>query len=170
MWYSTVDDKTIVFRVQACSDAHILLAQYFMTTDYGVYEIVLGTNSNRQSVIRNGLGGPVLVEQNTDNVLQCGYSQWFWIDWSRGISVGSGYQVGDSQILNLDEVPDGNFDVKYIAVATGQNVQGDWDFTSVPGILESSPSIFFQFVLQKLQPLRDTQFACLPNLWSCPSI
>jgi hypothetical protein len=134
MWYSTVDDKAIVFRVRACSDAHILLARYFMVTDYDVYEIVIGANSNRQSVIREGLGGTVLAEQNTANILQCSYSQWFWIDWSRGISIGSGYEIGDAQFLSLDTVPNENFDVKYIAIATGQNVEGDWEFASVPGI------------------------------------
>jgi hypothetical protein len=133
MWYSAVDDKSIVFRVRACSDAHILLAQYFMVTDYDVYEIIIGTNANRQSVIREGLGGTVLVEQNTADILHCNYSRWFWIDWSRGISVGSGYEIGDSQFLNLDGVPNENFVAKYIAVATGQNVEGDWEFASVPG-------------------------------------
>jgi hypothetical protein len=132
MWYSPFSKTSVLFKVRACSDVHILLAKHFAIADDGVYEIVIGALSNQLSLIRYGIGGTILVQQNTQNVLHCSYAQWFWIDWSRGISVGTGYQVGDSAFLQINELPH-RFDIGALSVATGQAIDGYWEFTSVPG-------------------------------------
>jgi Farnesoic acid 0-methyl transferase len=132
MWYSPFSKTSVLFKVRACSDVHILLAKFLAITDDGVYEIIIGEQSNQLSLIRYGIGGSILVQQNTQNVLHCSYAQWFWIDWSRGISVGAGSQVGDSVFLQISSLPH-RFDISAVSVATGQGVAGDWELTSVPG-------------------------------------
>ena len=133
MWYSLAGTKSLTFRLRACSDARILLTQFLMITDYNVLELVIGADSNMRSLIRQGIDGPLLAEQGTGNILRCSFSQWFWIDWSRGVSMGNGYQVGDSVFLSLESMPIGFSGVNYFTIATGPGVDGDWDFSSVPG-------------------------------------
>lgn len=134
VWYTPASQKNILFKVRACSDAHIILAEYYAVTDYNVYEIIIGQNSNRKSIITYGRNGVALDEQLKPSGLSCNYAQWFWIDWSRGISVGTGYAVGDSIILNVNvsALPQ-SFDINAVAVTTGASVDGFWEFTSVPG-------------------------------------
>jgi Farnesoic acid 0-methyl transferase len=114
-----------------------------MITDYHVLELVIGADSNRRSLIREGIDGPLLAEQSTGSILQCSFYQWFWIDWSRGVSMGNGYEVGDSVFLSLESMPVGFSVVNYFTIATGPGIDGDWDFSSVPGCLEISTSIKF---------------------------
>jgi len=109
-----------------------------MITDYNVLEIVLGADSNDRALIRQGIDGTLLAEQNTGSILKCSYSQWFWIDWSKGVTMGNGYQVGDSVFLSLESMPEGFSDVNYFSIATGPGIDGDWDFASVPGCVDLS--------------------------------
>lgn len=134
VWYTPGAQKQILFKVRACSDAHVVLAEYFAITDYNVYEIIIGQNSNRRSVITYGRNGIVLAEQSQPSGLGCNYAEWYWIDWSRGISVGTGYQVGDSFLLsvNASMLPQ-LIDINAVGITTGPGISGVWEFTSVPG-------------------------------------
>lgn len=134
MWYTPAAQKHVVFKIRACSDVHIVLAEYFAVTDYNVYEIVIGQNSDSQSVITHGRNGIVLTRQSQASGLSCNYAVWFWIDWSRGINVGTGYEVGDSVILgvNVTALPE-IFDINAVSITTGPGIDGYWEFTSVPG-------------------------------------
>jgi hypothetical protein len=132
LWYNGVVQQSIALKVRACSDARILLARYFSVTDYDVYEIVIGANGNTISLIRVGIDGTVLIQQNTNNILHCTYGQWIWVDWSSGISVGTGPLVGDLEFLTVTSLPS-KFDISAVTIATGQGAEGFWEFTSVPG-------------------------------------
>jgi len=132
LWYTPSSKTWLLFKVQACSDVRILLAEYVLVTDYNVYEIGLGANNNGLSVIRYGINGVILAQQTVPDVLHCTSAKWFWIDWSRGISVGTGYLVGDSSFLSVTNLPH-QFEIGAISIASGQSNDGVWEFTSVPG-------------------------------------
>ena len=135
LWHTVADQKFVIFKVRACSDAHILLARYFGVTDYDVYEIWLGKSSNSLSTITVGISGTILAQQATNQILHCTHSRWFWIDWSRGITVGNGPLVGDLTFLNISAATLPRvFDISTVAVDTGPNESGDWEFSSVPGM------------------------------------
>ena len=136
MWYTVIERSNFVFKVQSCSDANILLTEFFAITDYDVYEIIIGTAGNRRSLIRYSIFGNHLVEEDTDSLLHCSQSRWFWIEWSsRGIYVGSGYVIGDNVFLSLaaSKMPR-IFPVYSLAVMSGLLSNGSWEFSAVPGM------------------------------------
>jgi Farnesoic acid 0-methyl transferase len=95
---------------------------------------LIGGSNNRKSSIRNGVRGNVLVEVDTLDLLHCSQARWFWVDWSKGIHVGSGPYVGDMFFLNLPvlNMP-AVFPVSAVSIATGGTNDGDWEFTTAPG-------------------------------------
>ena len=129
LWYTTVDEKSISFKVRACSDVYISLARYIGITDYDNYEIMI---SNSKVAIRDGVGGSSLVEKQVTGLLHCTQSNWFWVNWSKGISMGSGPYVNDQILLSLDQLPR-SFQIYSAGFTTGAGNDGDWEFTSVPG-------------------------------------
>jgi hypothetical protein len=134
LWYSAVEQTSLRFKVRACSDVSIILAEHFSITDNGIYEILIGGSNNRKSSIRFGIQGIVLTEVDTLDLLHCSEARWFWIDWSKGIHVGSGAYVGDIFFLTLPvfDMP-GVFPVSSVSIATGGTSDGDWEFTTSPG-------------------------------------
>jgi len=134
MWYSAIARTSVHFKVRACSDVSIILAEHFSITDYGVYEILIGGSNNTKSSIRQGIQGNTLVEMDTNDILHCSESRWFWISWYKGIDVGSGPYVGDIHILRLpmSNIPTA-LPVSAVAISTAAASDGDWEFTSVPG-------------------------------------
>ena len=122
------------FQGESLFDSRILLARYVSITDYDVYEISVGANSNTLTWIRSGIGGLVLAQKATSNILHCTHSQWLWVDWSRrGIAVGTGPFVGDSVLLSVGTLPQ-QFDISAITVATGESADGFWEFATIPGL------------------------------------
>lgn len=55
MVVTVLQHNYIIFSVQACNDASIALSFLPDVTDYRTYEVVLGTETNTKSVVRNGL-------------------------------------------------------------------------------------------------------------------
>lgn len=137
-WHTTVEEKSLFFKVRACSDVSVILTRYFGISDYGVYEILIGGQGNTKVELRFGIGGSLIGEAtrpNTD-LLHCTQSRWFWIDWTKGISVGNGPYMSDSALLTVSEsqMPE-RFPFYAAAFSTGATSDGDWEFTTVPGVL-----------------------------------
>lgn len=146
-WQTTVETTAIAFKVRSCGDAYVLLVRYLGIVDFSVYEIRIGSQSNTRVEIRYGVGGTILAERQVTGPLHCTQSRWFWVDWSDGISVGSGAYLSDSALVSVstDQMPE-QFQVQAAGFATGGSHDGDWEFTKVPGsilhILSSSEDLF----------------------------
>lgn len=127
--YNVGSDKTsATFQVKACNDAHIGLFDK-QDTDTA-YEIVIGGSSNKWSYIRRKR----LVENKawaeTEDILSCETARPFWISWKGAfIEVGRGNLVGEGRFLSWqDPEPLG---VSIVAVSTGWDAVGDWEFSLV---------------------------------------
>jgi Farnesoic acid 0-methyl transferase len=134
MWYSIIGQQSITLKIRACSDVRIILARHFLVTDYDVLEIVIGASANSVSMIRSGVGGSIVVEEETRSILHCTAARWFWIDWSHGISVGSDAVVGDRVFMSMINLPQ-VFDIESLSISTRDALGADWEFSTVPGLL-----------------------------------
>ncbi len=67
MWLTTVGQFFMVFKVQACHDASILLSELPGVTTGNAYEIVIGKDHTTNE-IRLGVNGTVVAEDNTADV------------------------------------------------------------------------------------------------------
>lgn len=130
-----MEEKAVLFKVRACSEVYVLLAKFFGVTAFGVYEILIGGQGNSKLEIRHGVGGTLLAEKQMTNLLHCSQSRWFWVDWSKGIYVGSGQYISDSALLSVSTslMPE-QFPIYATAFSTGASSNGDWEFTTVPGL------------------------------------
>ena len=55
-WLTVHDMNSVVFKVKACSDVHVGLAQYSGNYKTNIHEVVIGGWENTKSVIRNAPG------------------------------------------------------------------------------------------------------------------
>ena len=82
-WRTVTERNSVVFRVRACSDAHIILAEYVGVYRHLAYEVVIGGWGNTKSAIRQTYDGASEKEVDTENILDCDRAIYFWIDWGR---------------------------------------------------------------------------------------
>jgi len=127
------EQRYVIFKVRACADARILLADYFAISDYHVYELWLGKNNNTYSVLTDGIDGSLMDETSSHGILHCRTAMWFWIDWTKGLGIGKGPKVGDQLFLNISPgtLPR-PLRITSVSYDTGPNHVGEWEFSSVP--------------------------------------
>lgn len=123
---NVTESTSIVFKVAACHDAHVLLHQDGDDKENNIYEIVIGGWDNTKSVIRKQQQGtPVAVAHHMP--LDCEKAFPFWLEWYQGIlRVGTSTDIGAGQFMNFhDPNP---IEVNYISVSTGWGATGWWIF------------------------------------------
>lgn len=133
LWHSMAEQKYVIFKIRACSDARILLADYFAISDFQVYEVWLGKHNNTYSALTDGIDGILMDEASTHNILHCKTAKWFWIDWTMGLGIGTGPKVGDQLFLNISPgtLPR-PLRITSVSYDTGPNQHGEWEFSSMP--------------------------------------
>ncbi|KAK2191823.1 hypothetical protein NP493_44g02021 [Ridgeia piscesae] len=96
LWLTVRDHYFQTFRVSACSDVHVVLAQTSGVIDENAYEVILGYKGAR-TVIREQMGiFKFVASADTPDILSCHLLRPFWISWIDGfISVGQGEGNGD---------------------------------------------------------------------------
>ena len=120
----TTDLKSVTFRVKACKQANLFLAEIPRDpTGYG-YEITFGTNAGSVR-LRRGVGGETLQEESAEGVLDCDGFTDLWVDWTEGISVGTGQLVGNQSLLSSQETI--LFQVT-LSVSGGSDDSATWRF------------------------------------------
>src|SRR5688572_11265921 len=99
---SVLSQNSVVFRVQACRDAHLALSEVFNNVQIRTYEIIIGGYGNTQSFIRDYDTGTEVLKLDTPNIMDCNNSKAFWAKWetSGRITVGQGAVIGNSVFLD----------------------------------------------------------------------
>jgi hypothetical protein len=121
----------VILRIRACSDALIALSQYVGTTNYETVEINIGAQQNSATYIRSSVGGTIVAQADTPNILSCLYDRYFWIGWTNTtISVGRNTQAFNGAVVTWM-----NTIVKSITgVCISNDVNpGTWAVNSLPG-------------------------------------
>ena len=127
-WISTYySDKKMIFSVQSCDSALLLLAAAPFVSDSDAYEIELGYYNNERTVIRMFEKGTILAEEVTHQILSCQEYRTFWLDWRQGqVSLGKGPVHGTNVIFNIANSI--QFGLNYIAVGSYNTRTADWQF------------------------------------------
>lgn len=69
-WFTTFYTDSVVLRIKACKDAHILFSDA-IGMGSNMYEVALGINGNTESVIREGPYHANVVWIRTPDILDC---------------------------------------------------------------------------------------------------
>lgn len=123
----------VFFKLRACQEAKILLAENPYDLNVYAREVIIGGWSNSKSAILKYGDGSILAEKNTTGILQCQMLQDFWIAWNRldgRLVVGKG-ELGKGEFLTYVDS-----DLRHIygvSVTTGNGYHGEWQFQTSVG-------------------------------------
>ena len=126
-----VSKETFHFKVQACEQAYIVLAQTVYFKDENSAEIVIGANGNMETrVIPDRTKPSEYQTEATRNILDCNSMREFWISWeNKEICVGYG-QPYEEEIMsvpyNIDEIVG-------ISLSTSNAGKGTWEIAKHEG-------------------------------------
>ena len=123
IWLFTTK-TTFHFKVQACKEANILLAQTPYYKDVAA-QIKIGTDNNqRTTIIPDVSDSGQSKSADTPNILNCGIMREFWISWDqKTVRVGYG-RPKESEIVSADFDID---DIKAFSISTINDVEGFWE-------------------------------------------
>ena len=119
------DAREISFSVRAGNNAHIAFFSPSKSSE-GVYEIVLGSQNNSQSIIRQSDQGPYEVIASTPNIVSPHEHRKFWADAKNGVvRVGAGSTIGSNLIMEWNDTKP--HIVTYVGFRTGPGSSGTWN-------------------------------------------
>ena len=92
----------MVFKLRACGHTNLLLGTKFRHYESDRYELELGSSGNTKiSLLRNGLH---VHSVDSNALLQCDTSQWFWASWAEGnVKLGRFESVGEYELFNWQD-------------------------------------------------------------------
>ena len=135
-WYSSSTHTSVVFKVEACAEAHVALSKYVGITSISAYEVVIGGYNNKLSAVRSSVSGADEKTAITDDILSCSEPRWFWISWTGGeLHFGKGTIVEEDVVISWKEANIGW--VEGVGITTARNNKGIWDFAAIPGTAKS---------------------------------
>ena len=129
IWLFT-SKQTFHFKVQACMEANIFLAQKPYHKGVGA-QIKIGTSNNQQTTIIPDVSNSWQSKSaDTPRVLDCDIMREFWISWDQNtIRVGYG-RVNEDVIVST---PYSVEDIKAFSISTVDNVEGFWEINRREG-------------------------------------
>ena len=125
-WLTSLQQNHIVISIQACEDAWIALSRYYGNTKISAFEIGIGMEKNKKSVIGRQVGGPYQTEVETPGILSCNESLSYWVRWTMvRIEVGTNAIVGDNRVMSLD-LEDYGHEINAVAFHGGTEKAVKW--------------------------------------------
>ncbi|KAL8603099.1 hypothetical protein ACOMHN_046012 [Nucella lapillus] len=122
---------SLVFSIQACSDAHLALSSGLnLTFSPQAVEIVIGAGLNTNQQIRGCLLS-CLLSHKMETLISCNTTTTFWVSWKNtttttNITLGLGEEVGSGSHISANL---GNYlKVKHISIASYGSIRGSWIF------------------------------------------
>ncbi|XP_060074536.1 doublecortin domain-containing protein 1-like [Ylistrum balloti] len=123
--YELGQDKHFMFEVRACNDAHIaLMEEDSDEKDKKMYEVVIGTNNNAKSAIRNKKEGVNRVEYD-GRILDGGSFKKFLITWEEG-EISLYKELNEEWQTVMSWKDPSPFNINYIGVSTSILASGVW--------------------------------------------
>lgn len=131
---SVTNVNEIVFGVSACSDGQIALSKIPGVIEFSTYELVIGAQSNSKTVLRKSVGGAVVAEVSSPQILDCNLERLFWITWrSNGdISFGRGAVPEQGRLLYFRD--QSSQQINAVSVSTPAGLTGVWKFIRFAGM------------------------------------
>ena len=127
MVFSTAGRTDLVFSVLACKEARVALSQIPGVLTHYTYELVIGTQENSLTVLKNGIDGPTLTQVTTPGILDCAVNRNFWITWKDGtLSFGNGTVPEGNRILYHRD--SNMYPINAVSVMTPLGVKGNFTF------------------------------------------
>ncbi|KAI0229902.1 hypothetical protein LSAT2_019688, partial [Lamellibrachia satsuma] len=160
-WLHVAGRTTIVYRVKACSDVHVIIAEQTKDLTTKATEIVTGAFGNSRAMIRKAVHGPEYVAANISNLLHCGEFRTFWVSWGgKLLRIGRGPTVGQQMFVT---VPRTSFShvINVAGFSTYDGHSGSWTIPENTGstLTVSTPGIYKYEYVWKTVEQRDGSFA-----------
>lgn len=134
---SLTNRNSVIFGVQACSDALVAFSEMPQVFSFNVTELWIGANSNTMSLLRRD--NETDLAHFTPGILHCNYSTMFWIEWSvQMVSFGVGSIVGNERIFRWNTPPAYSLHFSSMSIATSNGRVGTWDFRQNKGLIISA--------------------------------
>jgi predicted DNA-binding protein with PD1-like motif len=129
-WMAVTHHQYLIFEVQACAEAHILLTNVPGVISPHSFEVRLGENGNTQSGVYSQEGKEYCYT-SSGVPLSCNDFVHLWISWADGyIRVGGGRLPG-SQVFLTCEVD--VYDISALSFASDKNNDATWVFEQTIG-------------------------------------
>ncbi|XP_052763979.1 uncharacterized protein LOC128205947 isoform X2 [Mya arenaria] len=133
-----------LFETKGKHDAHILLQNEPEVYSRNVYEVVLGSDLNRMSVLRSSCHGPCIDDLETPGILNETEYRSFWITWNTSLAIGQGTKIDISNIILFTRM---DFPIKSMRISYGWGSDGFFRFhdkyrgTTISRKDEDKPSV-----------------------------
>ena len=128
--------NVLAFKVRACSDAHVILSSTQSASTAKYYEISLGIDGGRRSLLKFDNDPRDQVVSSTA-VLDCKHDRQFWLHWDADtglVRIGEGLLYGFNVLLSWTN-PD-PFEIEAIGLSTKNSVPGRWRLLNNAGMHE----------------------------------
>lgn len=148
-WLSTYDMDHVIVRVKADHDAHLVFSDTMGDENTNVYEVVLGSHTNTNSLMRRCVycNNDVWVE--TPDILKPDEFRYFWFRWTNQmLQVGRGTVAGEGAFMDLDK--EIHPTIVAVGLSTGWGSPGEWHLNA----LEGNVRFFSALSIEMLEPWR----------------
>lgn len=131
-WLSTYGMDHLVVRVKAAHDAHLVFSDTMGDENANVYEVVLGSHDNTNSLMRRCVYCENEVWENTPDVVNSEEFRYFWFRWTNQmLQVGRGSIVGDQAFMDLGK--EDHPTIIGVGLSTGWGSSGEWHVNALEG-------------------------------------
>lgn len=132
VWITVVEQTSMVFKVKACSDVHVVLASYPKNPRVRSYDLLLGSDGNTMTKLYRE--GTLVHSINTSNLLKCDVDQYLWVSWQNNIiEMGTGYEPYlDGLLLYHEKTVTYHITSAAFYTSPG-STPGVWEFGQVSG-------------------------------------
>ncbi len=137
-WLSVVGYSSFVFRVRACQNVKILLAETMGNYNVMITNIFIGTNNENSSIIHRNDE----VINHTPNILHCDEFRAFYVTWTEStVNVGTGASIYHNNILSYtnEDIPL----TQAIALMSAAHSEVDYEIIKLVGKAITHNYIFY---------------------------
>ena len=132
-WINIFDKYYFLFKVRACTNAHIDLSSNPQLVDGFEYDIGFGTTDSNDISVTNVRTNNIVSSQKS-NIVSCDAFRYFWIAWtSQMLHIGEGQIIREKQILLYAEVNNTLTPFQYVGLRGGQGSDVEWEFSQSSG-------------------------------------
>lgn len=133
-WVTTDGLDYVVIGIKAAGNAQLVFSERAGDDTGAVYEVVLGSHSNANTIMRHCVYCVNLVFMSTPGIVSSDEFRYFWFSWASDTSslrVGRGSIVGEELVASLAHTNSSN--IAGVGVSTGWGSSGEWHLGDLEG-------------------------------------
>lgn len=132
-WVTTDGVDYVVIGIKAAANAQLVFSERAGDDTGAVYEVVLGSHSNANTLMRHCVYCFNLVFTRTVGIISPYEFRYFWFSWANdSLQVGRGLVVGEELVASLAHTNSSN--IAGIGVSTGWGSSGEWHLGDLEGM------------------------------------